>query len=440
VKTKLENGHSYPPSAYAYVGDAEDPATWRLRLWESGKGLDALRVTEAAAAFESSDIPADARPGARAKVRSALEKTGVEYDRWPASMASSASIDVHEMAVIESAGADPTGKTASVVVIKTGFNSSKRRFYTPDALKSAVPLFEGAKMYIDHATEREEIDRPEGSLTRLGGVLRDVSVRESDGAIVGTAHIANASLRQILANLHESGSVGAIGVSINAIAKGVKRAIDGVQTTVIESLRKVRSVDFVTEAGAGGMVLACESADTLDSIDLETLEAMRPDIVEAIRGGGKDDGTMTLEEALAKIATLEASTKVLESERDALKTERDGLALKIQEAERGALVAKAQGEISALVKESKLPEAAQKRLAEQFKDADKIDGVKEAVEAERAYIDSLRDPGHVRECGGGSGGSEDDGKVLRESFVDSYMARGKTKEEAERLADIAVRG
>ncbi|HRT66989.1 MAG TPA: hypothetical protein P5540_19445 [Candidatus Hydrogenedentes bacterium] len=450
--TKLEHGHRYPAAAFAYAGDNVPVENWKLRLWEHGKGLDAETVIEAARNLPNSGLSKDARLQARAKIRSALVKCGVPVERWPETIPGTVNASVTESAVLE--GCD-TGKTAEVVVIRPGFNSSRKRFYTKEALESAIPMFDGVKMYIDHQTDKEDAERPEGSLLRLGGVLRNVRMRESDGAIVGTAHIVHDGLRQMLVNLSESNLLGTIGVSINAIAAMSRRTIDGVHTFVVESIRKVRSVDFVTEPGAGGEVLVCESADALEALDRETLEALRPDLVEQIAGQPYEEtDTMDelaqvkseLESLRASYDSLRAENTALAAERDAYKAKIEEFAAKALEQEKAAKVAEAAAQIQKILAESKLPDAAKTRISKRFENAESVDGVKEAVEEEREYLKSAGIPGVVKECGGTVPANSPDNsgqksiESLKESFVASFMSRGKPRDEAIRLAEIAARG
>src|SRR5581483_9730894 len=50
-KTKTEDGHEYTAGAYAYVGDPEDPSTWKLRIEETPGKVTAAQLGRAAAAF-----------------------------------------------------------------------------------------------------------------------------------------------------------------------------------------------------------------------------------------------------------------------------------------------------------------------------------------------------------------------------------------------------
>lgn len=76
---KTEAGTQFPSSAYAYVGDPQQPSTWKLRLWETPQSkVTARQVGMAVAALGPGgfrgnrvQIPANAMAGVKRKVLSA---------------------------------------------------------------------------------------------------------------------------------------------------------------------------------------------------------------------------------------------------------------------------------------------------------------------------------------------------------------------------------
>lgn len=70
-KTKEENGHRFPPAAYAYVPDPNDPETWKIRLWETPTAKETANQVNAAVTSFTADIPARDLAGTRRKMRSA---------------------------------------------------------------------------------------------------------------------------------------------------------------------------------------------------------------------------------------------------------------------------------------------------------------------------------------------------------------------------------
>ena len=114
-------------------------------------------------------------------------------------------------------------------------------------------------MFADHPGQAEQIDRPERSIRDLAGVLEGVRA-DADGSLSGTATVTATWLREMLENLQSRGLLDTIGVSINAAAKATTQIVASVRTQVVDAFSAVRSVDWVTEAGAGGAVLLYESA------------------------------------------------------------------------------------------------------------------------------------------------------------------------------------
>ena len=136
--------------------------------------------------------------------------------------------------------------------------------YTKEALQGsfaeAFPV--GTHMYIDHATEVESFERPEGTLTKLAAVIAETPYWRDDPepGMYATVEVVEqwASFIEQVADI--------IGVSIHCGATLVQD--DDIVTAgeplppVIESFipSPVNSVDFVTVPGAGGrLVEALES-------------------------------------------------------------------------------------------------------------------------------------------------------------------------------------
>lgn len=190
-----------------------------------------------------------------------------------------------------------------------------RHVYEADMLSKNAHKFGGWPMYIDHETAAERKAR--GGLPRsvkdIGGIVLEshwdpnvpAEGRFGAGAVVGTVR----PIKQVgdLVELHPS----LVESSINATAIGVKPVIrEGGRAWLVEGIEDKGSVDWVTEGGAGGKVVAAllESIDTsredqeaelFDSLTdeelREHLSKTRPGVlVEAWptkgKGKGKSDG------------------------------------------------------------------------------------------------------------------------------------------------------
>lgn len=287
----------------------------------------------------------------------------------------------------EASGYDTKTGKLKIRVIEAGFNKSRQRFYPANVLKRDYKVFEGAKMFADHQTESESRAKPEGSVNDWVATLDKVWA-ENDGTIWGEATVIDPPFKEKLATLKEAGKIQDMGVSIRAVGEATSKKIDGVQTNCVESLVKARSVDFVTFAGAGGRIEAMESESSNDvDVDLLTeaqLRDRRPDLVNLVESNARKatENMKTLEQQLQ-----ESNTKI---------NEQAATIAQLTESLTTANKVSAQAELSKLLTESKLPEKAKDRIKAQFKEASKIEGMKEAVDAEESYLTSLGVSSEIR--------------------------------------------
>lgn len=425
MKRLEDDGQSYPAAAYAYAPDKRDPSTWRIRLWESGSGLSEALVVSAMSR-PMADIPESSRQAVNEKIASAWNKLQAK----------------ELIPLVEYAPLDSTpefrenGRVATVVIIKPGFNSDKSRYYPAEMLKEYAHLFEGVKMFRDHATEREQRERPVGSIDHWAAVLKNVRVREDDGALLGDAHIVDERLRTKLADLKAAGFLQELGVSLRAFGKGVRQKVEGVMTTLVEAFEEVLSVDFVTEAGAQGMVLAFESASNLKTLDLNTLREARPDLDIRVRSNHGEDTmsvdtvealTKQLREATERILAVETKQRETEAKLADVTKDRDAFKVRVEEADKVKGIAETQKQVGAMLTESKLPDVVKERIVSQFNESASFDAavVTKAIETERNYLASLMEAGKVRGLGPSGGEENDEGEAegmeeLHEAMTKSF--------------------
>jgi len=140
----------------------------------------------------------------------------------------------------------------SFTVIKPGW-SKNDRYYPAAMLKRDYKVFEGAKMFVNHATEMQEKTRPEGDLHDWVANITKVWP-EADGTVRATAKVIDPTFKQKLSMLGEASMLNTMGVSIRAMGKADVGEAEGRKGKVVESFLGAKSVDFVTFAGAGGQV------------------------------------------------------------------------------------------------------------------------------------------------------------------------------------------
>lgn len=176
-----------------------------------------------------------------------------------------------------------------VVLLQEGMGNFRDGYwYSKDALKSAIPVFEGAKIYADHPSKMDEAVRPERTVRDILGNFEDVHLEEADGQraqLVGTVSILGDESFRWARSLMEHAVEFAkkypdkefVGLSINANGDSNEMPIDdlissGVPDSTLPKLQQAKdegidsikivtvisdavSCDLVTEAGAGGKVL-----------------------------------------------------------------------------------------------------------------------------------------------------------------------------------------
>src|SRR5579862_2384195 len=281
---------------------------------------------------------------------------------------------------LEESAYDAASGKLTMTVIKPGLNKSKARYYPASTLKRDFAVFENAKMFADHQSEKEAKDRPEGSVNNWVAQIKKVWP-ESDGTIKAEAMVIDPPFKAKLDTLNKAGLLHEMGVSIRAIGEASEQEREGVTTNVVESLVAARSVDFVTYAGAGGQIEAMESAqqDSENDVDLVTeavLRKRRPDLIRLVEKHVQEITMKSVEQQLQ-----ESQTQVT-----TLTKENTDLKNKFAEAQKAAAKATVAAELTKQLTESKLPEISQARIRKQFTEADKADGIKEAIAEEVEYL------------------------------------------------------
>lgn len=419
---KPEDGNLYPAAAFAYVPDRTESNGWKLRLWEDPeKKVTKASLGRAAAALspgglsgQKVSIPKEALLAVKRKIRAAYRILEVEEDDIPKWVKESESRSLlSNFTSLEEATLDSKG-IAKIVVIAPGFgNPVDNHYYPVETLARDYAIFEGCKMYADHQTEEEEKQRPEGSIRQWVASLKNVTFEEGVG-IVGDAVIIEPWLQQKLAALRDKKLLSEMGISIRAAGIGTKDKIDGKEANVIDRITQVRSVDFVTEAGAGGGVLLYETEREfdIDIISLGVLRDRRPDLVKSIETEVK---TTIMKEVKRTMEQEERITE-LEGEVTTVTQERDDARTELTESQKAQRQAEAKSAIDEAIGKSELPEAAKERLVEKFKEAESADGVEEAVQAEKDYVAALSEAAKPKDLGPSAPEAEKSKKDLRESF------------------------
>lgn len=176
------------------------------------------------------------------------------------------------------------------VIIEEGLGNMVDRFYyTKGALKSMAPLLEGKKIFADHPSRTEDVDRPERSVRDVVGNYENIEYMESEdgrGRLEADTLVlpdepyrwARALMRHSVEYAKKHPDKSFVGLSINAAGDSTDQSIEsfmeqysipdsaqpklqearekGLETVrVVSEITDAVSVDLVTEAGAGGKIL-----------------------------------------------------------------------------------------------------------------------------------------------------------------------------------------
>ncbi len=184
-----------------------------------------------------------------------------------ASAAREAFTNQRDTLAVDLQAADPTGHVWEVVIIgpntpqdvisldgQTYIRSKNGRLYSTAALEAAAPLFDGVKSYDDHLTDREFAERsgmrPPGQ-DWLASLVEPRWDRATN-SLRAVYKIVDDAFAQKLLRAKQLGVLDTIGLSLDVFEDGVMRAVNGVKSFIVNTIRKVNSVDAVGEPAAGG--------------------------------------------------------------------------------------------------------------------------------------------------------------------------------------------
>jgi len=127
-----------------------------------------------------------------------------------------------------------------------GLSSTNDRRYEPEAVRRAVPLYQGIKVFVDHPPRKDGPNASRSSNDVIGQ-LKNVRFVEGKG-LYGDLHLLRSHplTRRVLEAAQHMPN--AYGLSHNAHGNSENR--DG--TDVITSIESVRSVDLVSEPATSG--------------------------------------------------------------------------------------------------------------------------------------------------------------------------------------------
>ena len=190
---------------------------------------------------------------------------------------------------------DPATKSVWITPIRPGFGNSRDNFYYPtETVREATNagLFVGKKMYVNHPRKSDATELPERSVKDWFATTKESSwdAQRNRPRVRVVVHDDDAFKR-----FQEAPEQIAFSIIGGGMARPGK--VNGKSTRVVESFDNVASVDWVTEAGAGGALDFMESAaeemnvpDIKDIKDLDQLKTLRPDLFTEADGDKPAEG------------------------------------------------------------------------------------------------------------------------------------------------------
>lgn len=206
------------------------------------------------------------------------------------------------------AGSEDYGYKWEAQIIEFGPDKQGRIFWDPAALRAAMPLYEGAKVFALAEAQHQAEPHPYGKSVRdLVGWLNEV--KENDKGLAGNFNILKSAkwLRDAIVDSWQRGNKELIGLSNDVGGTVTTKVVEGKTMKAPLAIRDV-TVDVVYDPAAGGNFIRMAAAvqagqkqkeETMEKL-LAALKAQRPDIYANIEAKVKD-GTITEDEVMAQL-------------------------------------------------------------------------------------------------------------------------------------------
>lgn len=311
-------------------------------------------------------------------------------------------------------------------IIAPGWGSSG--YYGADVLGEAAQagVFpKGTKMYWDHPSLTEAIERPERSLRDLAATFDTPARWEPNGPRGPGLYTDVTVLSQFRESVWEMAPH--IGPSIRALGNTKFGEAEGKKGPIVESIIAAQSVDFVTAPGRGGEII-------------QLFEAARPaaTITPPPPTPNSEDNAVELQEAQRQLTESQTKVTQLEETIRTITSERDEARNEVSRLREAGILREARDFVAEeLAKVQALPDITRTRLVESISfnppvtedkkglDKDKLrTKIQESVKAEAEYLSTILEAGRVRGNGsaGANGAGSDDAAMteLSEAFQGAF--------------------
>ena len=237
---------------------------------------------------------------------------------------------------------DAEGREWDVCLIQPGW-SLNGKYYSPDVLKKAVPLFQDAKAFAYEFSDRVFNHLPKALRNMAGQFIKNLvgwysnprygTFKDQDGktreGIIARLHVADSAdwLKRLLSDAWAHGKE-LLGFSIDGDGLVSQASKEGRFGDIVDTIRNITSVDVVTQPAAGGEFIRLVASLNLNKggktqMDFykkvfDLLKASKPELVEGI-----DPENILVEQAIKMMKELiqEKETPELFKERAGFYTE-----------------------------------------------------------------------------------------------------------------------
>lgn len=245
------------------------------------------------------------------------------------------------------AAVSESDRSVEVIIISEGpGNEVDKNYYTPEAIASGVPLFEGARAFINHQTEAERGARPEQDVHQLCGFYKDCKLTTvndprqgktvkalsatlvCDESEAGQLAFAKAKAQIVFSKLYPNSKDCYAGISVNTGGwQDGTIDIAGEEWAKIVAFEGVQSADIVTRPGRGGAFLRFaeslrpEGLNNMKESEVKNAEQIKKLVLKLEES---DKSVKAETNADKKKALVEAAAKVREELRNLMEAETEG--------------------------------------------------------------------------------------------------------------------
>jgi len=388
------------------------PRTLRYFPYKNADGeIDLPHLRNALARLPQAKIPEEYRRKAEQVLKAAAKKMKVgEYAE-----------ELEDKELFEALSIDEGSKRAKVVILNSGWSKNKR-FYSPEVLNEAVLLFEGAKCYLDHEDVKGIVNR---SVRELAGFYENVYF--TNNRLEGDLQFLDTEAGKIgLALAQESikHNKPLAGLSLKGLGK-LRKTEEG---HIVEELKKVNSVDIVSEPAAGGEFIKLYESimedDEMKDLTIEKLKTERPDLVQEIVDEVE-------ERVYGKKTEVDKQLKEI-------KEQNEKLAKEISEWKTYGQIKETETILEKELSKSELPDIAKDRIRKLFEGkVAKIEDILESIKTEKEYIAKIAGEKQVNVGNSGKSEVEEQNKEKYEAKLrEVYEAMGYSVSEIDELLKI----